>query len=68
MDRAWTLTCLATVQMLIAARAPLRSVAFALARSEHEINRATTALEGRTIEGARAHLNRPVPLHNRVQG
>lgn len=62
MNRAWTLSCVATVHMLSTAKASLCQMAYTLGRSESEVDRALWALTGRTIPDALTVLNRPVLL------
>ncbi|MBP6876587.1 MAG: hypothetical protein KBC34_01075 [Phenylobacterium sp.] len=62
MDRAWTLSCIATVHMLNVGGAAPSQIAFTLNRSEREIDRALWALVGRSIPDAQAALNMPIVL------
>lgn len=68
MDRAWTLSCVATIHMLSVAKAAPSQMAYTLNRSEREIDRALWALMGRSIPDAQAALNKPIVLPLRAVG
>lgn len=59
MARPWTQPCVAALYLLRSAGCARCEMAYALGRSETDIDRAVWSLLGRTIPDAVAALNRP---------
>lgn len=59
LDRPWTATCVAVLNVLSVAGAPVNHIAYTLRRTEADVTGALWALPGRSLDEAVVVLNRP---------